>query len=143
MAAVAIPFIRKTGLRHIASMTTWPIVATLSIVIVTASILSGISVFLLIEVFFDVPQISLFQVICGFALSWVIGFVVPGAPGGVGIREATFVLLFRQSMPESVALQVIVLFRLVTIAADLILYALVSTLLGKWRHEKNDGISPA
>lgn len=39
-------------------------------------------------------EIHLFNLSWGFSLAWLLGFIVPGAPGGIGIREAVFVTLF-------------------------------------------------
>ena len=30
-----------------------------------------------------------------FLVSWLLGFVIPGAPGGIGVREGTFALLYQ------------------------------------------------
>ncbi|HPF73406.1 MAG TPA: hypothetical protein PLX09_07365 [Xanthomonadaceae bacterium] len=36
--------------------------------------------------------ISLIDAIACFSISWLIGFLVPGSPGGIGVREATLTL---------------------------------------------------
>jgi len=41
-----------------------------------------------------------FLLVDGFALAWVLGFIVPGAPGGIGIRE---VILAGLHMHKSLA----------------------------------------
>ena len=60
-----------------------------------------------------------FSLVPIFTLSWFVGFVVVGAPGGIGVREATFVLLSTGVSSPEYALGSIVLFRLVTLAAEI------------------------
>ena len=54
-----------------------------------------------------------------FTVSWFVGFAVVGAPGGIGVREAAFVLLSAGIAAPEFALGSIVLFRLVTLAAEI------------------------
>jgi uncharacterized membrane protein YbhN (UPF0104 family) len=56
-----------------------------------------------------------------FFLAWIAGFLVPVAPGGIGIREAALLVLAGPSAsPEALALFAI-LTRLVTILGDCLL----------------------
>ena len=54
------------------------------------------------------------------ALSWIVGFVVVGVPGGIGVRESVFVALMTGPLGATLALSVAVAGRLVTIAVDLL-----------------------
>jgi hypothetical protein len=54
------------------------------------------------------------------ALSWIVGFVVIGVPGGIGVRESVFVALMTGPIGATLALSVAVAGRLVTIAVDLL-----------------------
>ncbi|WP_322890898.1 MULTISPECIES: hypothetical protein [unclassified Yoonia] len=57
-------------------------------------------------------------------LAWLIGFLTPGAPGGLAVREAVLVsLLGYAGMNEGVLLAAL-LMRLVTTAGDFVLYLL-------------------
>ncbi|HNX57507.1 MAG TPA: lysylphosphatidylglycerol synthase domain-containing protein [Spirochaetota bacterium] len=51
-----------------------------------------------------------------YALCWMAGFVVPGSPGGLGVREALIVLVFGGVYPDAAALAI--LMRVVSIAGD-------------------------
>ena len=53
------------------------------------------------------------------ALSWIVGFVVIGVPGGIGVRETVFVGLMTGPLGATLALSVAVTSRLVTVAVDL------------------------
>jgi uncharacterized membrane protein YbhN (UPF0104 family) len=68
-------------------------------------------------------------VFSAFAISWSVGFLTPGAPSGIGIREAILILLLTPLTSEGNALILALLFRLVTVAGDVMFYiiSLVST----------------
>jgi glycosyltransferase 2 family protein len=57
-------------------------------------------------------------IFAGFTLSWTIGFIVPGAPGGLGIRETVMMLLFTPVFGPEIALAAALLLRVVSIAGD-------------------------
>ena len=57
------------------------------------------------------------------AASWAAGFVVIGAPAGLGVREAVFVALCGTAIGENNALLLIALYRIVTFGADTLLFA--------------------
>ena len=53
-----------------------------------------------------------------FAVAWVAGFIVPGAPGGLGVREAILVAALGPLHGEAAALAIAVLLRALTMAGD-------------------------
>jgi len=55
--------------------------------------------------------------------SWLAGFVVIGAPAGLGVREATFVALTGATIGDSGALLLISVFRVATFLGDTIFFA--------------------
>lgn len=55
-----------------------------------------------------------------FTLAWLVALVVPGAPGGVGVFEATAIALLNQSYSAGIVLSVVALYRLVTVLSELI-----------------------
>jgi hypothetical protein len=57
-----------------------------------------------------------------YALSWMVGFLVPGAPGGLGVREATLVVLLDGLYPEDAVLAIALVSRLSMIAADILIF---------------------
>lgn len=63
-----------------------------------------------------------------FSVSWVLGFVTPGAPSGVGIREAVIFFCLQTVLPKSDALLISILFRVVTIAGDVLFWLSVELL---------------
>lgn len=53
-----------------------------------------------------------------FALAWLLGLVVPGAPGGIGVFEATAIALLEQKFSPGLILSVVALYRLISILAE-------------------------
>ena len=53
-----------------------------------------------------------------FLISWVLGLVVPGAPGGIGVREGSFALLGSAFLSWDSLVLVALLMRLVTTAGE-------------------------
>lgn len=60
--------------------------------------------------------------IAGVAASWIAGFVVLGAPAGVGVREAVFLTLFGAVLGEQSTLACVSAFRLATFGGDLLVF---------------------
>jgi uncharacterized membrane protein YbhN (UPF0104 family) len=65
-----------------------------------------------------------------FAVAWALGFVVPGAPGGVGVREAAFVLLLPLpgDVVRAAVVVALVLGRLQSVAADVLVFVVARAL---------------
>lgn len=53
-----------------------------------------------------------------FALAWLLGFLAPGAPAGLGVREGVLALLLAGSVDEQRVLSLILAMRIVTVAGD-------------------------
>jgi uncharacterized membrane protein YbhN (UPF0104 family) len=60
----------------------------------------------------------IWQLFSAFSLAWVLGLVVPGAPGGIGVFEATAIALLNGYFPTALILSVVALFRLVSVLAE-------------------------
>ena len=54
----------------------------------------------------------------GYACSWASGFIVPGAPGGLGIREAALVALLGATVGESTIVLAAVMSRMISTLGD-------------------------
>lgn len=62
------------------------------------------------------------------AAAWLLGFLIPGAPGGLGIRELVLVLGLTPLVGEAQAALDALMFRLVTVSGD----ALMSAIGAAW-----------
>lgn len=56
--------------------------------------------------------------LAAFSLAWLLGLVIPGAPGGLGVFEATAITLLAQSFPTGLVISAIALYRLISILAE-------------------------
>jgi hypothetical protein len=66
------------------------------------------------------------------AASWIAGFVVIGAPAGIGVREVVFLALLHGHLPEDDILLLAAAFRVITFGGDVVLL-LVGLALGGTR----------
>jgi uncharacterized membrane protein YbhN (UPF0104 family) len=66
----------------------------------------------------DVTYQTIPSILSAYMFSWVAGFIMPGAPGGIGIREATLTLLLAGIIPTEEALLAAVIFRLISTIGD-------------------------
>ncbi|MEZ5472838.1 MAG: hypothetical protein R3E90_13790 [Marinicella sp.] len=108
-----------------------PITALLSYFIYFAGM--GLITYMLIGVLNFESQPYLFITAC-FALSWLAGYVIPGAPGGTGVRELIFIMLCSPKMAEHEALIIIALIRLISIFSEGVIYLLAEKLSRPYRH---------
>lgn len=70
-------------------------------------------------IFGDTAEISELVSLTGaFLFAWIIGFVTPGAPGGIGIRESVMLFVCGDKYEEKVLLFVLVM-RIASVIADL------------------------
>jgi uncharacterized membrane protein YbhN (UPF0104 family) len=72
---------------------------------------------------FALGDVNLNQIpilIGAFSLAWVLGLVIPGAPGGLGVFESTAILLLQNTFPPALLIGAIALYRLMSILAETI-----------------------
>lgn len=53
-----------------------------------------------------------------FSLAWLLGLLIPGAPGGLGVFEVTAIALLQHSFSPGLVVSAIALYRLVSILAE-------------------------
>jgi uncharacterized membrane protein YbhN (UPF0104 family) len=70
-----------------------------------------------------------------FSLAWLAGFITPGAPAGIGVREGVIILILTGYIGEPASIIVSILSRFVTMAGDLCFY-LVGLWLGRQDNKK-------
>lgn len=59
------------------------------------------------------------QLLSAFSFAWLLGLVIPGAPGGLGVFEATALALLEQEFSVGLLLSGLALFRLVSLLAEI------------------------
>jgi len=77
-------------------------------------------------------------------LSWLAGFLTPGAPSGLGIREAVLLLFLAGTLDEGILLSAMLTHRILAVAGDVIAYgiALVYVRLKEAGHRKGTDPPP-
>lgn len=59
------------------------------------------------------------------AFSWVVGFITPGAPAGLGIREVLMSSLLLGKANSDIVITAVVLYRIITIMGDILGFILI------------------
>lgn len=85
-----------------------------------------------------------FLVLTGlFAAAWLLGFVTPGAPAGVGIREVVLTEGLTPLLGRESSLLVALMFRILSTGADLLVFIAGLGLLWWERHRRVESSSPS
>ena len=63
-------------------------------------------------------------IIATFAVSWLAGFITPGAPSGIGVRETILVMSLDKILLGSSGALIAILFRIVTIGGDILFFSI-------------------
>jgi glycosyltransferase 2 family protein len=82
-------------------------------------LLRGLGFLLTIQTLQPVSLTHIPAVLIAFSIAWLLGLVIPGAPGGIGVFEATAIALLDQQFPPSVILGSVALYRLSSTLAEL------------------------
>ena len=59
-----------------------------------------------------------------YVLSWLMGFITPGAPGGLGVREAVILMVMGGVMYEGLLVYAVITHRILTIIGDVFAYCI-------------------
>lgn len=100
----------------------WPTTMRTSPIYMGASLLNGAGLLLLALPLLESPEGLLLPFTAAYALAWVIGFVVPGAPGGLGVREAALVFLLDGVLAQETVLAIALMSRLSLTLADALIF---------------------
>ena len=93
------------------------------------SLINGLAVSIIAATWLT-PSLHAFLLLtAAYTLSWLVGFLLPGAPGGLGVRESVFTLLLAGIFPPAVTLMVIGLVRIATVCADFLVFLTGSYLM--------------
>ena len=87
---------------------------------VAAYISIGAGVSVLATTLFPTFQHDYALLVCAFSVAWVVGFVTPGAPAGIGIREGVLALILTPSLGPDRASILIIGLRVATTIGDIL-----------------------
>jgi uncharacterized membrane protein YbhN (UPF0104 family) len=65
---------------------------------------------------------QMLTVMAAYNLAWLAGFITPGAPGGIGVKEFVLIFILGSIAPESALLLSVALHRAALIVADVLTY---------------------
>lgn len=108
-------------------------IPTLEISYLFIYILNGLFFLMVLSTFSGEQTISprtAMEIIGLYALSWVLGYITPGAPGGLGIRESIMCLFLADSFTENIILSAVLVHRVLTVFGDIIAF-IISLLLNR------------
>ncbi len=84
-------------------------------------LLRGLGFILIFIPFQPITLSQIPQLLSAFSIAWLLGLVVPGAPGGVGVFEATAIASLDPSLfPPATVLVVVAIYRVISILAEAI-----------------------
>lgn len=86
----------------------------------TGLVLCGLFWGMRTDVVFDSALVA--RIVFGYICAWTLGFVTPGAPGGLGVREAVMTAVLGPTLGHDIALLGALLFRLCTLFGELLGY---------------------
>lgn len=80
--------------------------------------LRGLGFFLTLSALSPIAPAQIPLVFSAFSFAWVLGLVVPGAPGGIGVFEATAIALLNSQIPTGTIIGGVALYRIISIFAE-------------------------
>lgn len=92
------------------------------------NLVTAITMFLFVTIVFEIPQTPkmLITLSGAYILSAIVGMVTPGAPGGIGVREAVMIVLTGSMMDSNIIITTLVLLRVTAIAGDVVVFLIRS-----------------
>ena len=84
-------------------MSYWQILRTVGVYFIDWT-LQGTACFILISSFYPLPLARLPVLIGGYAMSWMLGFLVLIAPAGLGVREGVYTVILQTVVPAPIAI---------------------------------------
>lgn len=85
-------------------------------------VLLGLGLWLIMQALDDASGPGLIYLTGAFALAWLLGFLAPGVPAGLGAREGVLLLLLEGRAPDDAVLAAIVAARLASVIGDLLCF---------------------
>ena len=123
LVTVKFGIVKRTGIAHIPTGTLLirllPVLALYVSFFLVVGLLLGILSWM-VSGGQDVTMV--FSLLGVFSISWIAGYITPGASAGIGVREAVIVLWLGAAIGEADGVIIAFLFRIVTIVGDLVFF---------------------
>lgn len=118
LSAVCILFVKRKKIAGFFSHASIRNYAVIFIIDVFVFILNGALFWFLLRNMSAPETVSIIIAAPLYALCWMAGFIIPGSPGGLGVREALIVFVFGRLCGDQEAIFAAVLMRIISIAGD-------------------------
>jgi glycosyltransferase 2 family protein len=83
-------------------------------------ILRSLGFLLIVMSLNPIPLSQIPILISAFSFAWLLGLIIPGAPGGIGIFEATIITLLNDQFSGEIIIVSAIIFRFISILAEVI-----------------------
>ncbi|WP_320664115.1 hypothetical protein [Prochlorococcus sp. MIT 1223] len=80
---------------------------------------------LCLKAFSIAPDLGFLNWLSIFSLAWIIGLVVPGAPGGIGVFESIILLITTKQELGASLISSLLCYRVVSTISDVLTYSLI------------------
>ena len=91
-------------------------------------VIMGLILKLQAQWFFGVTKGNVIELTCLFSVAWLAGYLLPGAPAGLGVREAMMVLLLSPVLGAGTAVGLSITLRVTTTVGDAVAFMLGLTM---------------
>ncbi|NJN85479.1 MAG: UPF0104 family protein [Leptolyngbyaceae cyanobacterium SL_7_1] len=82
--------------------------------------LRGLGFLAIVLALMGTQPFPMLPVLSAFSIAWMLGLVVPGAPGGIGVFEASMVALVDALLPTGILLAAVAFYRFISTSAEAI-----------------------
>lgn len=100
----------------------WPAVRVALPAYIAIQVLNGVAVACIASATLPIDAMHAVLLTGAYALAWMVGFMLPGAPGGLGVRESSFLMLIVPVWPPDIAFGIAMLARIANVAADALIF---------------------
>jgi uncharacterized membrane protein YbhN (UPF0104 family) len=103
---------------------------------IIAYLFLGMSNLFLFAVLTDnsIESMDYINILFVYVISWLLGFIVPGPPGGLGVREAIYILLLSSHYDLLIVTTLALLLRVMNILGDILYFLMSMALFNKSNH---------
>jgi glycosyltransferase 2 family protein len=82
-------------------------------------LIAGLLLVIIVNIFLDINFTITVKLVVIFSIAWLAGFIIPGAPGGIGVREAVIIFFIAPIIGEAPSIAVAISLRFITLFGDL------------------------
>ncbi|MDR6843314.1 YbhN family protein [Pseudoxanthomonas sacheonensis] len=116
-------YVHSTALRWLFRTTpSWPAALSALPSYTAIYLVNGVALWVISTAIMQPSANDLVLLTGAYSLSWMAGFLLPGAPGGLGVREAALAVILNGTYPADTILAISIMSRISTVTADLLIF---------------------